>query len=375
MSAVPALPIALPALDNTLGALYIGTCLSTLLYGVICVQTFLYITSSRARSDRWWLKTFVFVCKSFTQPHVLQLPIPRQGLDTVNQGMMVAGMYRFLVSDFANPIALEGKGAGGGKALTTYASPTFFSLGLLLILILRQDESIIGLGASHTAASKCLSPLFVLFMPVHSFFCWRIWRFSTSSLSVWMRISFVAIMVPLAFFNFASYVAMGIFGFQHSLHSPNAPNFTLVIKLAASSGIAFDVIMTLAMIMSLQRARSGVVRSDHVITLLTLFTVNTNLITTLLSVGSLVTFLVLPDATIYGGIFFLIAKSYLNSFLAILNSREYLREKMDPSMSKHETELSRPMFAQPAPAHTITTRQMEESGSGLAPSNDSSTKV
>ncbi len=30
--------------------------------------------------------------------------------------MMVAGMYRFLVSDFANPIALEGKGAGGGKA-------------------------------------------------------------------------------------------------------------------------------------------------------------------------------------------------------------------------------------------------------------------
>ncbi|KAK0445097.1 hypothetical protein EV421DRAFT_338416 [Armillaria borealis] len=61
MSAVPALPTSLPALDNTLGALYIGTCLSTLLYGVICVQTFLYITSYRARSDRWWLKSFVFV--------------------------------------------------------------------------------------------------------------------------------------------------------------------------------------------------------------------------------------------------------------------------------------------------------------------------
>ncbi|KAK0211433.1 hypothetical protein IW262DRAFT_365376 [Armillaria fumosa] len=256
--------------------------------------------------------------------------------------MMVAGMYRFLVSDFANPIALEGKGAGDGKALTTY------------------DESIIGV------ASVLLIQLF---------FCWRIWRFSASSLTVWMRIGFVAIMIPLAFFNFASYVAMGIFGFQHILHMPNAPNFSLVIKLAASSGMAFDVIMTLAMIMSLHRARSGVVRSDHVITLLTLFTVNTNLITALLSVGSLVTFLVLPDATVYGGIFFLIAKSYLNSFLAILNSREYLREKMDPSMSKHETGFSQPVFAEPASAHTITTRQMEDVSSGLALANDSSTKV
>ncbi|KAK0445096.1 hypothetical protein EV421DRAFT_1797530 [Armillaria borealis] len=165
---------------------------------------------------------------------------------------------------------------------------------------------------------------------------------------------------------------MGIFGFQHPLHSPNAPNFLttnifqLVIKLAASSGMAFDVIMTLAMITSLHRARSGVIRSDHVITLLTLFTVNTNLITT--------SFLVLPDATVYGGIFFLIAKCRV-CFPSLLNSREYLREKMDPSMSKHETEFSRPVFAEPASAHTITTRQMEEVASGLALANDSSTKV
>ncbi|KAK0232479.1 hypothetical protein EDD85DRAFT_939341 [Armillaria nabsnona] len=282
--------------------------------------------------------------------------------------MMVAGMYRFLVSDFANPIALEGKGAGGGKAMNpSSGSASFFGL-LSVCLLLDQVSSV---------------------LLIQLFFCWRIWRFSASSLKLWMRIGFVAIMVPLAFFNFASYVAMGIFGFQHPLHSPNAPNFStrtanifqLVIKLAASSGMAFDVIMTLAMIMSLYRARSGVIRSDHVITLLTLFTVNTNLITTLLSVGSLVTFLVLPDATVYGGIFFLIAKSYLNSFLAILNSREYLREKMDPSMSKHEAEFSQPVFAEPAhqldslrkSAHTITTRQMEESASALA--NDSSTKV
>ncbi|KAG7444863.1 uncharacterized protein BT62DRAFT_231505 [Guyanagaster necrorhizus] len=56
---------------------------------------------------------------------------------------------------------------------------------------------------------------------------------------------------------------------------------------------------------------------------LILFTVNTNLITTFLSLGSL--YLVLPDATIYGGISFIFSKSYLISFLVILNSREFLR--------------------------------------------------
>ncbi|KAK0440425.1 uncharacterized protein EV420DRAFT_1752727 [Desarmillaria tabescens] len=335
MSAVPASrPTSLPALDNTLGALYIGASLAMLLYGAICVQTFLYITSNRARSDRWWLKLLVLVIVVRTSSNA--------GLDTVQQGVIMAGMYRFLVSDFANPAALEEGGADSGVALTTY------------------ESSIIGVCS-------------VLLMQL--FFCWRIWKIGASSLNLWMRITFMAITVPLAFFNFASYIAMGVLGSQHRLQTSNSPGFSLAVKLAASSGMAFDVIVTLAMITSLHRVRSGIIRSDHVITLLTLFTVNTNLITTLLSVGSLVTFLVLPDATVYGGISFLIAKSYLNSFLAILNSRDYLREKLDPSMSIHEAQSSHPVFAEFNSTDTTTTQQMEESEPESALVNDSSTKV
>ncbi len=81
MSSVPlGQPIELPAVDNTLGALYIGSSLSTVcvfflssnsrkksngiqpsLYGVICVQTFLYVTSNRARYDGWAMKLLVFI--------------------------------------------------------------------------------------------------------------------------------------------------------------------------------------------------------------------------------------------------------------------------------------------------------------------------
>ncbi|KAK0204513.1 hypothetical protein DFS33DRAFT_1320824 [Desarmillaria ectypa] len=111
-------PIALPAFDNTLGALYIGSSISTVLYGVICVQTFLYITSNRTRFDSWPMKLF--------------------GLDTAHQCLMLAGMYRFLITDYANPAALPTGGPSSGEAIL-------------------QDEGIVGCISayeSHLSLSR-----------------------------------------------------------------------------------------------------------------------------------------------------------------------------------------------------------------------------
>jgi len=111
----------------------------------------------------------------------------------------------------------------------------------------------------------------------------------------------------------------------------------LAYKLSTSSRITFDVMMTIAMTITLRRARSEIVgpnpSTDNIIRILILFTVNTNLMTTCLSLSDLLTCLALPQATVYGGIAFLLTKTYLNSFLALLNSREYLREKLDRTTS------------------------------------------
>ncbi|KIJ39480.1 hypothetical protein M422DRAFT_257805 [Sphaerobolus stellatus SS14] len=69
-------------------------------------------------------------------------------------------------------------------------------------------------------------------------------------------------------------------------------------------------------------------RSDHVVTLITLFTVNTNLLSTLLSISALILFLVFPNSAIYAACTLVAEKTYLNSFLAVLNAREYLSEKL-----------------------------------------------
>lgn len=155
---------------------------------------------------------------------------------------------------------------------------------------------------------------------------------SKASLRIEYRLLFIGLTVSLALLSFGSSMDLAVTGFNHRLLTANTPDFILAYKLSTSTRVSFDVMVTIAMTISLRRARSSRdaqnPRTDHIITLLTLFTVNTNFITTCFSISELVTFLTLPDATVYGGIGFLTAKTYLNSFLAVLNSRDYLREKL-----------------------------------------------
>jgi len=277
--------VQIPAFDNTLGALFIGSNIATILYGVICLQTFIYVTSARSQEDRWWLKGLVYLLFA---------------LDSAHQLTMSAAIYKFLVSDFLNPLLLPSDGVG--------------SAGLFIY------------------AASCIEAILILFIQL--FFCWRIWKVSAGSLRMEFRAFFYGLTVSLALLTFATSMDLVVTGFEHHILEANTPDFIRAYKLSASTRIAFDVMVTIAMTLSLHHSRSGDnlnPRTDHVITLLTLFTVNTNLITTCLSISELVTFLTLPNATVYGGLALLSAKTYLNSFLAVLNSRDYLREKLDNS--------------------------------------------
>ncbi|KAF4612790.1 hypothetical protein D9613_011743 [Agrocybe pediades] len=122
---------------------------------------------------------------------------------------------------------------------------------------------------------------------------------------------------------------LAVHGFTHGSGTGNSPGLILAFKLGTSAQIAYDVIVTASMTWSLQRARMGVKRKDHVIQIITLFTINTYLLTTLFAIAGLVTFLTLPQATVYGGIEFILGKTNVNSFLAVLNARDYLREMFD----------------------------------------------
>ncbi|KAI9429568.1 hypothetical protein H4582DRAFT_1940482 [Lactarius indigo] len=77
---------ALIPVDNTLGALFIGTILSSIIYGVTWLQVYSYYSGHCSR-DRWPLKSFVAF---------LML------VDTVNLILCIHTTYRFGVTSFGD---------------------------------------------------------------------------------------------------------------------------------------------------------------------------------------------------------------------------------------------------------------------------------
>ncbi|KDQ31795.1 hypothetical protein PLEOSDRAFT_165203 [Pleurotus ostreatus PC15] len=302
----------MPAMDNTLGAMFIGASLAMLTpltrreaYTASYAYRYLY-TSPRAALGEIVVGPG---CSSYSYY-------------TVHQAMTTAAMYKFLISDFVNPLALASKAAGSGNVFI-FAQSVSATCGILLAQ-LYADAAV--------TEGEMLTPIVV-----PRFFSWRIWAFSGTSLNPPARMSISILTVLLALFSFGSSVDLALEGFNHQLLTSTGPGLILRLiplpdqlayKLSASSRVVFDLFVTFAMTLALYRSRSGVKRTDHVITLLIMFTVNTNLLTTLFSVSELVTFLVMPQATLYGALGLLSPKLYLNTLLASLNSREYMQKEL-----------------------------------------------
>ncbi|KAE9399734.1 hypothetical protein BT96DRAFT_1101478 [Gymnopus androsaceus JB14] len=127
--------------------------------------------------------------------------------------------------------------------------------------------------------------------------------------------------------------AFAILGYQdHATEfslNPDLLEFALAFRVSTASGIAFDTILTITLTSSLYRARSGIKKSNHIINLIVIATVNTNLITILLSLAQLITFMTLPSTEYWSAIVFVLPKSYMNCFLATLNYRDYLQKKLN----------------------------------------------
>ncbi|KAJ3977101.1 hypothetical protein EV361DRAFT_944662 [Lentinula raphanica] len=182
------------------------------------------------------------------------------------------GMYRFLITDYLNPLQLSST-AGSG-------------------------------GANYIHVEV----IFGIFMPlsVQLFYAWRVYVFSTA-LTKQLRVMIAAL--------------------------------TLDWKIQLPSAIACDLVITLAMVYNLYKSRTGLKKTDHVLNMLIIFTVNTGLITVVLSTASLICFLVLPQSIlVYVALETILPKCYLNSFLATLNSREFLREQMSTEITDRTIE-------------------------------------
>ncbi|KAF8157019.1 hypothetical protein B0H34DRAFT_481954 [Crassisporium funariophilum] len=95
-----------------------------------------------------------------------------------------------------------------------------------------------------------------------------------------------------------------------------------IIRL--SSAAVTDTAIAVSLCYFLQKKRTGFKKDDEVVNYLILFSINSGLLTSLISIASLATYLLVPRTWVYTALCFLLSRLYANTFLCSLNSRQIL---------------------------------------------------
>ncbi|KAI0829098.1 hypothetical protein BC628DRAFT_1362489 [Trametes gibbosa] len=105
-----------------------------------------------------------------------------------------------------------------------------------------------------------------------------------------------------------------------------------VFTMGLSLSTAVDVLITVTLIVLLQHSRTGFSTiTDHLIDVVTLYTVETGLVTSITTAVSLICWLTMPRNLIFLALHFSISKLYATSTLATLNARKSLRRRTHKS--------------------------------------------
>ncbi|TFK37293.1 hypothetical protein BDQ12DRAFT_216323 [Crucibulum laeve] len=253
---------ALPAFNNTLGAAFIGGIIASILYGITCVQTFIFLKGAQA--DRTYMKIIV-ICLWI--------------IDTVQHIFVVHSLYYYMVSNYGNP---------------TVAKDPTWSLVAQLIPGTTSDTL------------------------VRSVYALRIWRLTH-------RKQWIVIIGTLSLYYAGAAYAVAIYQLAGRLHFLDVNWLTWLFDSALPCAAAVDAFIAIVLCFKLYEKRTGFRNTDSMIKVLMVFTINTGMLMTIGSTAVFITYAANPDNFIYIGVYLPTSKIYINSLLTSLNAREYVR--------------------------------------------------
>ncbi|OCH92997.1 hypothetical protein OBBRIDRAFT_833004 [Obba rivulosa] len=244
------------------GALLLAMALSSILFGITLLQTYQYY--DRYWNDSIYIKIFVVVMVTF---------------DTADTVSAILAVWWYVISNYGKVSSLDGL-------------PT--SLGVEVFM-----ASVVTLLA-------------------HGFFTMRVWLVCGRKYTI---------PVIIAVLSLASFVFSWYFNItaqdMRLLPLPSDMLWSGVACLASSAGA--DFVITITLCYRLHKSRPGFKQTDRLINVLILYTVNTNLLSSLLAAATIVTLAVQSKTLWYAVPGFLVGKCYCNCVLVTLNAREKLR--------------------------------------------------
>ncbi|KAH8993023.1 hypothetical protein EDB92DRAFT_2114013 [Lactarius akahatsu] len=257
---------ALIPVDNTLGALFIGNVLSSILYGVTWLQVYSYYNSHCSR-DRWPLKSFVAF---------LML------VDTANLVFNTYTTYHVGVTNFGD-----------------YRSNRF---------------------KSWSQPATALSAI-ILEVSVQHFYAYRIYRLGKGPRYLPVAISAIS----LTIFGIGVVYTAKVLKHIHESGS----RFQELSIAALSCSVICDILITFGMVYSLLSNRTQFRRTNNVLNLLAIYSINCGTLHLVFAVSCLTLLAKYRDTLVYAPSIFAMSRLYPCAFMSILNSRDNLRETLN----------------------------------------------
>ncbi|KAJ3551520.1 hypothetical protein NM688_g4653 [Phlebia brevispora] len=262
-------------LDGTSAAdpQYFGICFSSILYGITCSQTFNYYRSTRARSDNRLIKSLVAIVWS----------VFSRILDTVQQSVLMHLCYYYFIVGHSNNI-------------NVLLDANLWSAPVEVIL-----SNVIGALVQS----------------------YQVYRVQIIGENVWVS-------APCALLVVAALV------FPIKILTQPDPIFVpTMLKVyfvaAASASSAADTIIAMLLVFYLYRKRTGLRRSNDIISRLIILAVSTGGLTAGMSLITLVALFTFPASSDYDLMLnFMMSKLYANALLAMLNTRDLIRGDSHP---------------------------------------------
>ncbi|KAF5327506.1 hypothetical protein D9619_004986 [Psilocybe cf. subviscida] len=142
----------------------------------------------------------------------------------------------------------------------------------------------------------------------------------------WVSVRILRCFTPATGLNPASRLAFSVRGFIDGSYAKLIQESWLLYTALGGSVVA-DVMITVSLCILLGNIRTGFKLTDSLVNTLMLYTINTGLLTSVSATACFVTFAIWPHAFVFIGFYFVLSKLYINSLLAMLNTRERLRKK------------------------------------------------
>ncbi|KAH8976871.1 hypothetical protein EDB92DRAFT_1043410 [Lactarius akahatsu] len=257
---------ALIPVDNTLGALFIGTVLSSILYGVTWLQVYYYYSDHCSR-DRWPLKYFVAF---------LML------IDTANLVFVIHEPYRDVITNFGDYESNALKDVSWGQSAITIST-------------------------------------IMIEVSVQHFYAYRIYPLGKGSPYLPVAIS----VVSLAEVGIGTVYSTKILKHIHDQSS----RFEEFLIPTLSCKVLCDVLITVGMVYYLLSHRTQIRRTNNVLNLLAIYFINCGTLHLVFAISCVTMLAKYRNTLIYIPSLFIMIRLSLCAF--ILNSRDTLRETLD----------------------------------------------